>query len=130
MRAAQLHTKIVFWYEGTTGEIRMGLPEIFPAPYGWQKIVCNTAQEAETWSQRMRQWEKVKQEMEDEQRELVEGPIRDNLRKHIHHLAANARNNMNRDFLLMHLQKYDARGDKTRTERESYLHSEAFEHGR
>ena len=29
---AQLKTKIVFWYDGTTGEIRMGLPEQFPAP--------------------------------------------------------------------------------------------------
>jgi hypothetical protein len=130
MRGVQLKVKIVYWYDGTTGEIRMGLPENFPAPYGWQKVVCNTAQEAEEWSGRMRRWEQVKQEMEDEQRELIEGPIRDNLRSHIHHLAANARNNMNRDFLLMHLKNYDSRPDQTRTVRDSYLHSEAFEQGR
>jgi hypothetical protein len=123
-----LDTKICYWHDGTTGEIRMGLPANFPAPYGFQKIVCNTANEAEQWSRRMRQWETFKQGMEDEQREMIEGPIRDNLRKHILHLASNARNNMNRDFLLMHLNKYELRGDLTKTRRESYLHAEAYEH--
>jgi hypothetical protein len=125
----QLAQKVVYWYDSTSGEIRMGLPENYPAPYGFQKIVCNTAHEAEEWSERMRRWEVIKQKMEDEQRELIEGPIRDNLRKHILHLASNARNNMNRDFLLMHLKNYDARADLTRTRRESYLHAEGFENG-
>ena len=120
---------VVFWYDGTTGEIRMGLPENFPAAPGFQKIVCNSAHEAEVWSLRMRRWESVKQEMEDEQREMIEGPIRDNLRKHIQHLASNARNNMNRDFLLMHLKNYDLRPNLTRTKRESYLHAEGYERG-
>jgi hypothetical protein len=124
-----LDTNICFWYDGTTGEIRMGLPANFPAPHGFQKIVCNSAYEAEVWSQRMRRWEAFKQEMEDEQREMIEGPMRDNLRKHILHLASNAHNNMNRDFLLMHLKNYDLRPDLTRTRRESYLHAEAYEHG-
>ena len=122
-----LRHKIIFWHNGTTGEIRMGLPENFPAAYGYERVVCNTAHEAEIWSERMRRWEGRKAEMEDSQRELVEGPIRDNLRKHILHLASNARNNMNRDFLLKHLENYDRRPDLTRVTRESYLHSEAFE---
>jgi hypothetical protein len=125
-----LQTKVVYWHDGTSGEIRMGLPEIYPAPYGFEKIVCHTAYEAELWSQRMRKWDAMKQAMEDEQREMIEGPIRDNLRRHIQHLAANARNNINRDFLLMHLNNYDKRADLTKTKRVSYLHSEAFEHGR
>jgi hypothetical protein len=125
----QLQTKIIYYYNGVTGAITMGLPEQYSAPYGWQKIVCHTAHEAEVWSARMRRWEAFKQQMEDEQRELIEGPIRDNLRRHIQHLAANARNNMNRDFLLMHLNNYDKRPDLTRTERISYLHAEAHESG-
>jgi hypothetical protein len=129
MPNALLRTKTVYWYDGTTGEIRMGLPDMFPAPYGFQKIVCETVRDSEVWSQRMRDWEDAKRRMEDEQREMIEGPIRDNLRKHIQHLASNARNNMNRDFLLMHLRNYDLRPDLTRTKRESYLHSEGYEHG-
>lgn len=127
---AQLRTKLVYYYDGTTGEIRMGLPEQFPAPYGYQKIVCASVHDAETWSERMRRWEATKQEMEDIQREMVEGPIRDNLRKHMQHLAANARNNMNRDFLLKHLENYERRPNLTKTERVSYLHQEAYERGR
>src|SRR5215813_4164309 len=111
---AQLRTKVIFWHDGTSGEIRMGLPEIYPAPYGFEKVVCNTAHEAEVWSGRMRRWEAYKLEMEDEQREMIEGPIRDNLRKHILNLAGNARNNKNRDFLLMHLSNYDKRPDLTK----------------
>jgi hypothetical protein len=113
-----------------TGEIRMGLPEQFPAPSGFTKVVCNTAHEAELWSDRMRRREISKHQAQDEEREAIEGPIRDNLRKHILHLASNARNNMNRDFLLRHLNNYDRRPDLTRTTRESYLHAEAFEKGR
>jgi hypothetical protein len=125
----QLQTKIIYYYDGVTGAITMGLPEQYPAPYGVQKIVCNTAHEAEVWSARMRRWEAFKQQIEDEQREMIEGPIRDNLRRHIQNLAANARNNMNRDFLLMHLNNYDKRPNLTRTERISYLHAEAHESG-
>ena len=127
---AQLSTKIVFWYDGTCGEIRMGLPEQFPAPMGFEKIVCNSAHEAEAWSERMRKWESVKQQMEDEQREMIEGPIRANLRSYMQHQMANARNNMNREFLRRHLELYDKRPDKTKMQRESYLHSEAYERGR
>ena len=127
---AQLQTKIVYWYNGTSGEIRMGLPEDFPAPYGFEKIVCNSAHEAEIWSERMRRWEAVKEQMEDEQREMIEGPIRDNLRSYMHHQMANARNNMNREFLRRHLELYDKKPDKTKSKRVSYLHAEAFEKGR
>lgn len=126
---AQLRNKVIYWYDGSTGEIRMGLPEAYPAPYGYTKVVCHSAHEAEIWSERMRRWEAAKQEMEDVQREMIEGPIRDNLRKHMQHLAANARNNMNRDFLLKHMANYERRPDLTRTERTSYLHQEGYERG-
>jgi hypothetical protein len=127
---AQLATKIVFWHDGTRGEIRMGLPEQFPAPAGFEKIVCNTMHEAEVWSERMRKWEAYKYQMEDEQREMIEGPIRANLRSYMRHQMANARNNLNRDFLRQHLESYGNRPDKTKMRRESYLHAEAYEKGR
>lgn len=126
----QLSTKIVFWHDGTLGEIRMGLPEQFPAPAGFEKIVCNSAHEAEVWSERMRKQEAIKSEMEDEQREMVEGPIRANLRSYMYHQMANARNNMNREFLRRHLELYSDRPDKTKTRHESYLHAEGYERGR
>jgi hypothetical protein len=126
---AQLTTKIVYWYDGTTGEIRMGLPEQFPAPYGFEKIVCNSVHEAEMWSERMRQREAEKLALEDEQREMVEGPIRANLRSYMHHQMANARNNLNREFLRRHLELYDKRPDRTKSNHVSYLHAEGYERG-
>jgi hypothetical protein len=126
---AQMTKKIVYWYDGTTGEIRMGLPEHYPAPYGFEKIVCNSAHEAEVWSERMRKQEAIKIQMEDEQREMIEGPIRANLRSHILHQMTNARNNLNREFLRRHLESYDKRPDKTKMNRISYLHNEGYEQG-
>jgi hypothetical protein len=110
-------------------QLYMGLPEQFPAPFGMEKIICTTMHQAEYWSHRMREQERVREEAKNEEREKVEGPIRKNLRSHILHLAGNARNNMNRDFLLMHLRQYDRRADLTKVKRTSYLHSEAFEQG-
>jgi hypothetical protein len=128
-RNAQLATKIVYWID-RNNQIYMGLPEQFPAPFGMEKIVCASAMQAEYWSQKMRNQEQVREEAKDEERDKIEGPIRDNLRKHMQHLAANARNNMNRDFILKHLYNYDKRGDSTKTKKVSYLHSEAYEHHR
>jgi hypothetical protein len=127
---AQLTKKIVFWLDTCSGDIKMGLPEQYPAPYAHTKVVCGTAHEAEFWSEKMRQQESVRSRLEDEHRDEVEGRMKANLRSHIHHLMANARNNKNRDFLARHLELYDKRPDKTKIKRESYLHAEAFEHGR
>ena len=128
MNNAQLGKKIVYWQD-RNGQIYMGLPEAYPAPFGMEKIICVSALQAEFWSKRMRDQERVREMAKDEERDKVEGPIRDNLRKHILHLAANARNNMNRDFLHKHLENYERRPDLTKTRRQSYLHAEAFEHG-
>jgi len=126
---AQLTTKIVYWYDGTTGDIRMGLQDRFPAPYGFEKIVCTSADEAEVWSERMRERETAKNALEDEQREMIEGPIRANLRSYMHHQMANARNNLNREFLRRHLELYDKRPDRTKGKQVSYLHAEGYEGG-
>lgn len=126
---AQLSHKPVFFYNGTSGEVMTGLPEQFPAPVGYQKIVCTSAREAEVWSERQRKWEQFKHSIKEEERALIEGPIRDEMRHHIQHLASNARNSFNRDFLLRHLSQYDKRDDPWKSKRESYLHCEAHEQG-
>lgn len=129
MPNAQLSNKPCFYYNGTTGAIMNGLPEQFAAPYGYQKIVCTSVRETEIWSQRQRDWENVKHRMGQEQREMVEGPIKDEIRKHILHQMSNARNQLNRDFLQRHLEQYDKRADPWRWQRESFLHAEAYENG-
>lgn len=125
-----LGKKIVFWFNPMTCEWRMGLPEVYPAPDGFEKVVCNTAHEAELCSERMRIWEAMNGEIEDQKREMVEGPMRDALRKEILWLASNARNSINREFLERHLANYDKKENHTKQKRVSYLHSEAYEQGR
>jgi hypothetical protein len=129
MANAQLSKKVCFWYNGTSGAILTGMPEEYSAPRGFEKIVCNTAHEAEMWSERQRKYEAFKESLKQEERELVEGPIRDNIRSEILHQIANARNSINRDFLKRHLEEYDKKQDPWKWKRESYLHAEAFEKG-
>lgn len=126
---AQLSKKIVYWRNPINRELRMGLPEQYPAPWGWEKIVCGSALAAEYWSNEMRKQERIREQVEEEQREAIEGPMKKQLRLHMLNLMANARNQINRDFLARHLELYDKRPDKTKSQRESYLHAEAYEHG-
>jgi len=126
---AQLSKKIVYWLDTLTGQIKMGLPEEYPAPDFHEKIVCNSAHDAEWWSEKMRQQEASKESMKDAEREEIEGKIRHQYRSHIIHLMNNARNNINREFLRRHLELYDQRADRTQMHTESYLHSEAYEKG-
>lgn len=125
----QLDTKVVFWQHGLTGQLVMGAPERWPAPPYYNKIICNTAHEAEHWSQTMREQEASRERMIDEEREQVEGELIRNLRSHMHHQILNARDQKNRDFLRYWLEKQERMVDKTRSKRESYLHAEAYEHG-
>ena len=125
-----LATKIVFWEHGITGQLMQGLPENFPAPPYYNKIICGTAHEAETWSRKLREQEASRDAMVDEEREKIEGEMIRNLRSHMHSQIANARNNVNRDFLIYWLRKQDQMKSKTKSKRESYLHAEAYEKGR
>lgn len=129
MANAQLSTPIVYWQHGVTGQIVMGAPERWAAPPYYQKIVCRTAHEAEHYSQVMREQEAAREAMIDEERDRVEGELIRNLRSHMHHQMANARNAMNRDFLGYWLRKQEQMVSKARTKRESYLHAEAYEKG-
>ena len=127
---AQLKTKIVFWMDTRTGQLTMGLPENFPAPPFYEKIICGTVYEAEKYSGRMRAQEQAREAAEDNVREEIEGEMLRNLRGHMHNQMANARNNMNRDFLRIFLERQERAVNKTKLKRESYLHAEAYEHGR
>lgn len=128
-RSAQLGTKVVFWFNRKLNRIVMGAPENFPAPRGFEKIVCTSAHEAEIWSQRMRDQDKADQEQSDYERELIEGPMREYARAELRHLMANARNNLNRDFCKFALAKLEEAEQRGKTIRESYLHAEAYEAG-
>ncbi len=105
----------------------MGLPENFPAPWGWEKIVCTNAMQAEYWSDEMRKQETIRMAVEDETRERIESPIRAQLRGHIHNQMANAKDNFNREFLRRYLEKNANAGDKTKAQRTSFLHYEGYE---
>jgi hypothetical protein len=129
MNNVQLRVKVVFWQHAITGELVMGAPEPWPAPPYYNKIVCHTAHEAETYSQKMREQEASREAMIDEERDRVEGEMIRNLRSHMHSQIANARNAKNADFLRYWLKKQETMVNKTREERVSYLHAEAFEHG-
>jgi len=129
-RQAQMDKKVVFYQHGKTGVVTVGFPEEFPAPPGNVKIVCTNAAAVDRWSEVMRQQEKQRAEMTEMERELFEAPIRAEHRKELQHLAANARNQMNRDFCLFALQKIDEADAKGKMVRESYMHAEAFEAGK
>lgn len=125
---AQISKKVVYFKNDRTGEIRMGLPEQFPASQGFHKVVCNSAHEAEVWSERLRQYNMSKENRVNEARERVEGAIRDEIRRNMHHVMANSRNNINREYVRRYLDKMDR--IPSHAVREEYLHSEAYEKGR
>jgi hypothetical protein len=68
--------------------------------------------------------------MTEEEREIAEGPMRDYARKELIHLRDNARNQINRDFCQMALDKMDEYDRKRKEKRESFMHIEGYEHGK
>lgn len=127
-RNAQIRQKVVYFHNERTGEIRMGLPEHFPASKGFNKVVCTSAYEAERWSSLLRKQNVSKEERVNEERERIEGPIRDQIRSNMYHVMSNSRNNINREFVKRYMEKMDKIPSKT--QREEYLHSEGYEKGR
>jgi hypothetical protein len=123
---AQLGRKPVF-YTNSLGEITSGMPENVPVPRGYEKVVCNSVQEAEHWSERQRQWERVKHGKIQEDRQRIEEPIHQEIRSEMHNRMSNARNSVNREFMRRAIETSDAKHSPWKYDRESYLHSEAFE---
>lgn len=105
----------------------MGLPEQYAAPPGFEKIVCQTAMQAEKWSQRMRVWEEAKEQMAQAYQRHQEEKQYKELLGEIDHKIANAHNQLNRDFMIQAranaVKRYE---DRFATKRESFLHSEAY----
>jgi len=132
-RNAQLSKSVTFYFSnpsvyGGTGEIIMGLPEQFAAPPGFEKVVCRSTAEAEKWSGRMRVWDQAKEEIAQMyQRKQEEAQFKAVLSEFDHKIL-NARNNINRDFLIRAkenaVKRYEDRFAMTR---ESFLHAEAYE---
>ena len=125
-RTAQLSKKPTF-YRDSSGKLMAGMPENIPAPRGYEKIVCGNVQEAERYSSLQRRQEQVEHRYQQEQRGAVEGQFQKEWRSEAHHLMANARDNKNREFMRRALERNESHSDPTRYERESYLHSEAYE---
>jgi hypothetical protein len=120
------------YYQGQqgTGEIIMGLPECYAAPPGFEKIVCQTAMQAEKWSARMRIWEEAKEKMAQAYQRHQEEKQVEAIRSEFRTKIANASNQINKDFMIQSLANFEKRyKDKYAMERTSFLHSEAYEAG-
>lgn len=129
---AQMSTKIYFWHNPRTDHILQGAPPQFRSmmPPGYQEIECGHAMDAERWSARLTAQDKRIAEMNDEEREAVEGPMRADLRRELEAGIRKASSSLNASMLRMALRQLDDAEANARTKRESYLHVEAFEHGK
>jgi hypothetical protein len=130
-RNAQMGKKIYFWHNPRTDHIYQGAGPQFDSfmPPGYERITCNHAWEAERWSQRLRDQEKRIAEATDYERELIEGPMRVDLRAELNKKIKEARNGVNRRLLEVSLQKLNELEAKGKAVRESWLHVEAYTHG-
>lgn len=131
-RNAQLAKPVCFYFSnpsvyGGTGEIIMGLPEQYAAPPGFEKVVCTNTAAAERWSGRMRVWEEAKEQMAQAyQRHQEEKQYNETLSE-FNHKIANARNQLNRDFMIRAKENFIKRyEDRFATQRTSFLHSEGY----
>ncbi len=130
IKRASKPIRVVFYHNPLLNRILVGFPEQFPAPIGWNKIVCTTAAEVNTWSKRLRLQERCDEERTDEEREMIEGPIRDYVRKELITKMMNARNEINRQFCRYALDRLDEMEAKNKVKRESFMHIESEEDGR
>lgn len=133
-KQAQKKIAIVFYYQPSTGHITPGFPDEFPLPpilaqEGFQKIVCRTAQEVDIWDKKCREQEAREQEMSDEQREAVEGPIRRMVRQELTNKMMNSSNALNREFCRQALLKLDEQEERLKMKRESFQHVVGYEDG-
>jgi hypothetical protein len=105
----------------------MGLPEQYAAPPGFEKIVCTSTAAAEKWSARMRKWEETKEEIAQMYQRHQEEKQFKAVLSDIDNKIANARDNINRDFMIQAranaVKRYE---DRFAMKRESFLHSEAY----
>jgi phytoene dehydrogenase-like protein len=127
--------KTCFYYHPVTGRIEVGFPEEFeiPEPYksqGYQKLIARDAHTLGIISGKMRDQDARDMEQSEAERELVEAPIRQQLRAHLHYLFDHARDAFQRDAIRRLLAKLDLLEKRRRDalyNRLSYMHCEAAE---
>jgi hypothetical protein len=120
---------VVFYRHVKSGRLTNGFPDQFAAPPGFEKIVCTTAADVDRYSQKLREQERRDEQMTDEQREAVEGPIRDYVRKELVTRMLTARNQINRDFCKWALDRMDEQERRRKMKRETFMHIEGFSEG-
>ncbi len=132
IKPAVKRTAVVFYHNPTTDHTLVGFPEQFPCPHrGYQKIVCQNAVEVDKWDKKLRAQEKRIEEMTDEQREAVEGPMRRQARAELYTKMVNARNDFNREFCRQAIAQIDAYEDELKKKKtEAYMHLCGFEEGK
>ncbi len=131
LRPAVKRTRVVFYFNPTTNHILVGFPEQFPCPHvGYQKIVCQNAADVDRWDKKLREQERRIEEMTDEQREAVEGPMRRAARAELYQKMVNSRNAVNREFCRQAIAKIDEYEDELKKKKvESVMHIVAHEDG-
>lgn len=125
-KTAQLSKKVTF-YKDASGRIMTGMPENVPTPKGLERIVCGSAMEAERYSAMQRRQEQIEHHYQQESRGAIEEAQREEIRSERRELIKNARNAVNRDFLIAANERFDKQHEPWKYEKESYLHSEAYE---
>jgi hypothetical protein len=135
LRPARKFVNVVFYFNKSTNHVSIGAPESFPLPtvlsnLGYQKVVCRSAKEVDTWSQKMRDQERRQEEMTDEQREAFEGPLRAMIRGNLVTQMLNSSDAKNREFCRQAIANIDAEEEaRKKIKRVSYMHAEANEDG-
>ena len=134
LKPARKLIKVVFYINRQLDRVEVGAPEQFGLPMvlarlGWEKVVCETAHEVELYSEKKRRQDIRDAERSEEDREKIEGPIRDAIRKDLYNRMMLSKNQINRDFCRFALEKIDAQEKMRKEKLESYMHVEGFTDG-
>ena len=135
LKAARKRIKVVFYLNRQLDRVEVGAPEQFGLPMvlarlGWEKVVCETAHEVELYSEKKRKQDLRDAERTEEDREKIEGPIRDAIRKDLNYRMLNSKNQLNKDFCVFALKKLDEQEKNRKEKIDSFQHSEGFEDGK
>ena len=135
LKAARKLIRVVFYVNRQLDRVEVGAPEQFGLPMvlarlGWEKVVCETAHEVELYSEKKRRQDLRDAERSEEDREKIEGPIRDAIRKDLYNRMMMSKNQLNKDFCFYALKKLDEQEKMRKEKIESWMHSEAAEDGK
>ncbi len=135
LRPARKLIKIVFYVNKQRDRVEVGAPEQYDIPpvlakLGYEKVVCTTAHEVEIYSEKKRQQDLRDKDMKDEEREIVEAPIRAAIRQDLINRMRNSTDRLNKEFCAWALQQMDQQEKERKEKIESFQHVEAFEDGK